>query len=383
MGREVLEMPVATYRPKARHQNGFLDTLLVQLHDTVQEYQQDTTHPRSYDDLTHAVAALLDAELGDNDKIMVADVLISLIKQVAADMQARLVSKLAGREDLPQALLHFLAYEDIRLAEDVLLRSPLLTDTDLIYVIQAKAEEHWRAIARRNSIGDKVIGTLATKEDEETCCYLLQNKTITIANDVLMHMSRHASRCEGLAIDLIHYHRLPKAAALNLYWHVSVSIRKKLGQRFNLSGTEIDKALQESINEFTEINVPQNHLIPTNLMREVAANYHRQGRINYSLLVNALRRRQGSFFVALMEQWTGLAPTIISEIMRQYGGQGMAVIARAKLIAKEDFLSLFMLSSNIANPYKSVLSDELSRATRYYDGLNFDMAQEIMNGSIG
>ena len=100
------------------------DPLLVSLHDYARSYSEDK-NTNSFGKLVNAVMAMLDANLKDSQKILAADVLITLIRQAETDLRENLAQRLAVRDDLPTSLLHFLAYGPIDIAEPVLLNSPL------------------------------------------------------------------------------------------------------------------------------------------------------------------------------------------------------------------------------------------------------------------
>jgi hypothetical protein len=60
----------------------------------------------------------------------------------------------------------------------------------------------------------------------------------------------------------------------------------------------------------------------------------------------------------------------------------LAVACRAKNISKENFVSLFLLTRTIARSSQAVTAEELKMAMRYYDGLTFKAAQDILKDSI-
>ena len=359
------------------------DPLLVCLHDSLSEYKQNHDHKnaKSFEGLVNSVAALLDANLTKTEQILAADVLISLVQQAEQDLRVSLSAKLAVREDLPETLLHYLAYGDIDIAEHVLKYSPLLDDKDLIYVAHSKGADHWCAIAQRTNISKNIISTLIDKKHANTCLALLENNTVQLTDDALKAMSPIVIEDSNLAQSYIAYDTLPADLAISIYWHVSVALRSFIAKTHNVKDDALNKALEDCVQDFTDTVLSQTSR-PSPLMDEVAQCYASQGKISEKFMIDVLRRRQGRFFMALFAKQTGLSHDVISDIMRQKGGQGMAVACRAIHISKEGFVSLFLLSRAVSTAIDPVVGEELKMAIRYYDGLTHKMAKDILTNSI-
>lgn len=366
----------------AVHEYDSFDPLLVQLHDSVIQYKSKNKNQDSSSELINSVAAILDANLTDSEKALASDVLIGLIQQVERDIRINLSQKLAPRDDLHHSLLNYMAYGTIDIAGPVLEYSPLLTDTDILYIIEATSPNHWRAIANRDCLSERVSETLINKGDAKAIHNLLLNESILLEDNLLKMIGVIAPQNEDLAKDYIGYKSLPKDLAVSIYWQVSVAIREKITQQFKVTGEEVDTALEDSVQDFTDTILSSDNMRPSNLMVEIASQYHASGRIKDRLLVDCLRRRQGRFFIALFAKHTDLSFDVVWSMMKQVGGQALAVACRAKNISKENFVSLFLLTRTIARSSQAVTAEELKMAMRYYDGLTFKAAQDILKDSI-
>jgi len=358
------------------------DPLLVDLHDSLHKYRSDRKDKQYLDKLMHDVAAILDARLSDNEKVMASDILINLIKQVGTDIRKSLSERLAPRDDLHDTLLHYLAYDDIDVAEHVLQFSPLLKDIDLMFIIQSKAEDHGRAIAKRANIGERVISALVDKKDVLISKNLIQNPSLTLDENHLKAIQSIAVCYEELAHELVHYHGLPDSIATDLYWHVSAALRSNISKKFILNDDVLDRALEDCVQDFSDTILEDATMTPSTLMHEVSGMYYSQNKIGENMLVDTLRRRQGRFFIAMFSMKTGLKNKVVWSMMKQVGGQGLAVACRAIGISKESFVSMFLLSRTIARSNQAVTADELKMAMRYFDGLTFKMAKDILKDSI-
>ena len=358
------------------------DPLLVALHDNLKSLKNDKDNNALYHEVENSIVNLLGANLQTTDKTSVAEIVIGIIKQARKDVQASLSEKLSVRDDLHPSLLHFLAYEEIHIAEPVLLNSTQLSNVDILYIIQAKDKKHWQVIARRPEINEDVIACLASKADEETNIHLLDNETISICDTMLHKIAEMSSESTALADKLVNYKTLPADIATAIYWNVSVSLREEVVQRFDVKPEVVDAALEDSVQDFTDTVLKADNMTPSDMMVITAENLHAEDSITGEMLVDCLRRRQGRFFIALFTQKTGLAHSTVASILRQGGGQGLAVACRATNISKKDFVSIFLLTSAIARSHQPVGADELRMAIRYYESLTHKMAKEILEDSI-
>jgi uncharacterized protein (DUF2336 family) len=351
------------------------DPLLVGLHDAFQSYRDDRCDIAKSEGLMNHVAAILDANLSENERILASEVLISLIKQAETDIRHNVAIRLSNRDDLHDMVLHHMVYGDIDIARPMLQYSPMLRDMDLMLVIQSMGADHWRAIAERDNISERIVTALIDKGEDVTMTSLLANDTIIIDDKNIMTMSESAMKSQIIAEGLMSYKMLPRDIAVSLYWHVSVAMRHDMVQKFDMTGRDIDRALEDCVQDFADTVLQSKTVQPSSLMNEIAGFYFAEGKISEQVLIDTLRRRQGRFFLALFSMKTGLRHQIVWTMMRQGGGQALAVACRAMNISKENFVSMFLLGRTIARADEAVNAEELKMAMRYYDGLTFKIAK--------
>lgn len=359
------------------------DPLLVSLHDNARNYIKAKDDQNAVQGLIDAVVALLDAQLQLNERILASEVLISLVNQAERNMRESLSAKLAARNDVPETLLHYLLYDDIDMAGAILRQSRQLSEQDLSYIIHSKEKDHWNAIAARDDLTDRLVSQLVSKQDADTMITLLKNEGIVIAEDILREFYPMVKTDENVATEFVNYKALPKTIAVEIYWHVSAVLRQTIVARFEMSAVDIDMMMQDCLQDFTDTMNDLKDMTPSPLMQEVADIYMARDRITDDLLVSALRRRQGRFFIALFARKTGLSFSVVHSLMKQVAGQGLAVACRACNIGRSPFMSMFLIGRAIAKPDQAVNAEELKMALRYYDGLTLKMAQDILNQSIG
>lgn len=360
-----------------------LDTLLVDLHEAQKAIvQKDSFDREDRQRVIQVISAILGTDLEQNDREMASDVVLSLVRQAEKDLRESLAERLCAMDNVPEQLILFLAHDDINVAKPVLQYSPCLSDTDLLYIIQAKGTEYWQAIARRRLLEAGVINALASKRDEATARELLLNRALTLpltAVEMFADLSKYSS---DLAEPLLRRPEIPRDTVMDIYWYVSQDLRDQIVAKFNITRDKVDEALQDALQDFADTAGGIKDPKPSNLMTDLARQYRRTNRINDLMLIKTLRRGQVRFFIALFAERMGLDHLTVFSLMRQVGGQGMAVACRAKEVTKENFISIFLLSRSLSRGDRAVDATELRRAIRYYDALNPLMATRILMNTV-
>jgi len=136
--------------------------LLVRLYDShkLHGLAQDEK-PLARVELVTAVSELLEMELSPRESELMADVMISLMRQAEVDLREALAERLAVLDNVPLRLVLQLSNDEIDVARPVLKKSTVLGDMDLIYIVKSKGPEYWQAIAQREEISNQVINLLS------------------------------------------------------------------------------------------------------------------------------------------------------------------------------------------------------------------------------
>lgn len=101
------------------------------------------------------------------DAVRLYDLAEPLIAQVSVDAQRFAAAALSDSAAAPAALIRLIANLPVGVSAPVIIRSPQLTEIDLIALIGRNGLTHARAIARRPNPGSRLVTLLASLRDEE------------------------------------------------------------------------------------------------------------------------------------------------------------------------------------------------------------------------
>lgn len=357
--------------------------LLVQLYDTHRVYRMaGEKTPEARRNLCETVSGLLNTDLRPAEKELVADILVSLIRQSEKDLKQALADRLAVMDSVPLRLVLQLANDEIEIAEPVLRHSKILNDLDLLYIIQSRTAPYWQAIAARESLSEDVVDTLAETRDLGTAKVLATNESIHLtlyAVDILGDM---AAADDELARPLLSRTDVPEDVSRKLYAYVAEDLREQIQDAhpavFDIVMETVDDVIQEFVSTETDIEAQWR---PTPSMLRAAAMFAEKGQLTPLLMVRTLKRGQKASFMAQFSEFSGIVPGVLLPLFQQKNGQGLAVVSKARGINREDFTALFLLTRRTARADGVVEHRDLTRALTYYDRISKDLALRIMKRS--
>jgi len=136
--------------------------LLINFYDKHKLYAMTGGHEEeSRWELASIMNELLDLELGTTEKEVITDALMSVISQAERNLRQAIAQKMSLSNNAPLRLILNFVSDDIDIATPVLKHSPVLNDTDLLYIIKAQSKEYWRVVAERSKLSPVLVDALA------------------------------------------------------------------------------------------------------------------------------------------------------------------------------------------------------------------------------
>ena len=296
-----------------------------------------------FDEIYVAVATLFEHQRGafsEFERNLATDILKRMSKDVEMEIRIRLAERLADDPIAPIELLILLADDRIEVARPVLARSPVLTDADLVQIVQRGSGDHQVVIAERPAIGETVSAALARLACEAAVIALLRNKTAKVSPQTFEQIGERARQTPGLQEPLVNRADLPAHLVQRLYVWVSGALKTALAARY----PEAARALASAIEE-TGPTLPGGETPVTGVnAKKLVEKLFTSGQLRASFLIRVLNQGQMELFdhafAALLHMDV--------ETMRKalYGNNPMtvALACRAAGIDRSVFQTVFNLS---------------------------------------
>lgn len=356
--------------------------LLVRLYDSHKLYGlAKDKQPLARAELMSVVSDLLGMDLSPRESELIADVLIALMRQAEKDLRQALAERLSMLEKAPLRLILQISHDEIEIAAPVLRNSAVLGELDLIYIIKSKSSEYWCEIAARKKLSDHVMNILADTRDFDTAMTLAENTFITLTEHTLGVLSELAQNSEDIAMPLLRRDDVGSEIASKLYQFVGYELKRYITENYEIESGMITDAIDDIILEFVDVAEQDQFTPPTSVIQSVER-FHSKGLLTVKMMLATLKRGQMQTFIAMFSKFSGLPVDTVISILRQSSGQGLAVACRAREIAKQDFISMYLLSNRIRNSGKMVDLKDITRAISYFDRIQPGIAKGILENSL-
>jgi uncharacterized protein (DUF2336 family) len=314
--------------------------------------------------------------LSFREEQLVNELIDQLLKARNPAVRRALVQKFADKARMPRRVAMNLACDDIETARDILLTNLMLTDGDLITVVETQSREHAKSVAARQSINEAVADALVVTGDVEVMQIVAENLGAKLSPKAVDIMAVSARFTEPLREPLIRRPEMTMNVATKLYWWVSQDLRRYMLKRFGLVAGQIEESLARTIEEL----LADHELEKDNdeIMNQVADWLVQCQAVSTAILPQVLRLGHFRLFNILLGRLSGLDIPVIDLIVAGTGGRALAVLCRALDIDKAAFVSIFLLSRGARPGDQIVHPRELSHALAAYDRLSIQLAQDLL-----
>lgn len=355
-----------------------VNPLLLNLYDTRTLYRlaEDRT-PEARLELCNTVADLLMASNKPQEKELVADILIVLIRQSEQDLKMALAERMSVMDDIPLRLALQLVNEEIEVAAPILRRSRALNDLDLLYIIQSRSSEYWEVIAAREDLREAVVDALAETRDLPTAKVLVANDNVRLTRHAADLIGELALGDDDLARPLLARADVPPELARKLYSYVAEDIKKVIRANPALLSAGVVETVEDVISEFT--GETESSFKPSSAMLRAADMFLERGQLSPLLMVRTLKRGQVASFIAQFSRFCNLPVPVVIAVLQQKNGQGLAIACRAYQVSRDDFTAMFMLTRRVANLGGLVDPNDIHRAIAYYDRISVALARRLLS----
>lgn len=203
--------------------------------------------------LAQKIAALapgLTSEEQDKLRQTTYEAMETLARDQLTRVRAILSQALHHVVDAPREVIRILAEDtEIEVSGPVLENSPVLTDADLLEIIEAgPATGGLNAISRRHNVSEQVADAIVGTDDIDAIADLLGNDSAQIREETLDDLIERADSIELWQAPLVGRPTLPKGAAERLARFVADNLLEVLQARADLDPRQLDAVKREVAN---------------------------------------------------------------------------------------------------------------------------------------
>jgi uncharacterized protein DUF2336 len=161
----------------------------------------DEAHKQLFAQISDLVAADLD-QRSDNELALFAEVMLQLYGLSSAKDRSRLAQKLAPQSNTPPQLARRIAEDEVNVAMPVLASCPVLSQEDLLDIVERISNAHLQVLARRPDLSTEVSDEIAKKGDRPVHRILAGNREIKLSRETMLDLVKYAAEDGVLLEDL-------------------------------------------------------------------------------------------------------------------------------------------------------------------------------------
>lgn len=294
-------------------------------------------------------------ELPEDAQNRMRDIVVEVLEILARDQFERvrriLSESLKDVVNVPPHIIRGLARDvEISVAGPILQFSPLLTENDLVEIIEnAPIQGAVVAISRRTGLSASLCDAIVTTDDRQAIADLLANVTAQVREETLDYIVERSREVTSLQEPLVCRIRLPRSIVRKLADFVADSLLSVLTQRKDLPAevlqdvaTAVRQRIAKSDKTDTQIESAAGDTLEItpdsgsdtggmNSKGPALAQYvqqlHSEGRLDEDMLDEALLQGHTEFVTRALTLMTGLTPAVVNKVIAAQSAKGVTALA--------------------------------------------------------
>ena len=243
--------------------------------------------------------------LTENEIKLAQDIIRHMAADIAVHVRATLAQSVKNAKRLPHDVAMKLAKDVEEVSLPVLEYSTLFTDEDLISIVKSQSPEKQEAIARRETVSEKVASVIVEEASENAVGALVSNKNAHINDKSLERVAERFVHNQNINDNLARREHLPLAVAERLVSRVSDALQDYLMKQHSLPEALIADVIAQSREQSTVslLGISKNELDIEKLVEQLKET----NRLTPSLIVRALCVGDIPFFEVSMAVLAGIS----------------------------------------------------------------------------
>jgi uncharacterized protein (DUF2336 family) len=329
---------------------------------------QDATREEIY----LAVASLYRIQghyLNDRERTLMQEILRLLARDVEMAIRIALAERLADDPSVPHDLIVMLADDHIEVARPIILRSPLVTESDVLRMIAQCGDAHHEAIAGRAHIGEPVTNALVKSEAESVLMALARNATAKISANAFETLVEKSRLIAALQDPLARRADLPPVLATRMCEWVSDALKTCIAHHYQIEPGTLSRALDHA--EQVVIRAPEPPRSPPAAGAEkLVDKLALSGQLKAGFLLRVLSQGQIDLFDLALARLVELPLSDLRHKFYETGPRSVALACRAVGIDRCVFPTIFNLSRQARHLRPTLTARDLSEVQTVFSGFS-------------
>lgn len=312
----------------------------------------------------------------ETERSYFGDIIGHVARELEMTVRKHLAERLAEQGLAPRNLILQLANDEVDVARPVLLKSRVLTEGDLVAIVEIKGQGHQTAVASRPAVSARVADALVAKGSDDTLVALAQNAGAELSRAAMETLVAKSEASPTLQAPLVTRRDLPPDLLNDMFFHVSSQLRAYILERnAGIDEEDIDAALRESHRVVTRDTGAVHDSLKE--AEEFIARKAQLRELNESLLIKLLRNKQVPEFLVGFARMVDLDIRTARRALFDRSAEALAVACRAARFDRTTFSTIVLLTQaghtrtpaqtfELLSMYDKVPVDAAQRTIRFW-----------------
>ncbi len=310
-----------------------------------------------------------------SERALIDEILVRLIVHVDVTLRKRIARRISGMTEPPGALLAKLARDEIIVAESILENNLAISDSDLIDIVRKGNGEHRRVIASRKAISSSVADALVEMSEVSVLETLLRNECVHFSLSGMEKLAQRSRYVPSLQPLIVERAALHSTLAYTIFWWLPSDLRLRVLFRFSVSRRVLQQAIADAV-EQGEFDLRSNDPLEQEALHFIlGGQYSARGQAAH--VFEHLKTGKTDEFLSSFSIAAGISRQTVVKILRDPGGEALAVLCKAVSLKRQEFVMLARLLEK-AKQATDLTEERAECLELVFDSLPTDSADLIL-----
>ncbi|MFT4076506.1 MAG: DUF2336 domain-containing protein [Asticcacaulis sp.] len=329
------------------------------------------------------VVCLPESRINAFERAVTADLLVEMLRESPLHDRMRVAKRVSILSEIPNSLIRMLITDDADVARALIDDCESLTDADLYYCARFGNRQHHLVLATRKELPSVLCEYLVDTEDIPVIETLLRNPRARLSQPSL-EAAVAMSQAHSQLIPLIMKRaELRPSSAYVMFWWAESDCRRQILTRFGVNR----EIMQDVASDVFAMMAAENWQDP--LARKALQFIERRQRNRKAVekspyasleeaVADAARQGMTRHMAEEISYMSGIKPATGAKIMRDRGGEGLAVLCKATGLSKKALRAFWKALRRPLRTPEGLMHPHLAEVLVTYDILAVDRAQTVL-----
>lgn len=329
------------------------------------------------------VVCLPESRINAFERSVTADLLVEMLRDAGVDERARVSKRLSILAELPNSLVRLLLVDEVEVARPLIEDGEALSDSDLYFCARNGRPGHRVLLAGRKGLSSFLSEILVDSEEMAVIETLLKNAKAEMSQQAIESVVALSQDAPQLIPLLMRRPELRPSSAYILFWWSPSDIRRQILSRFGVN-REIMQDMASDVFAMAAQEKWQDAMSRKALQFIERRQRNREAlkKSPYDSLEAAIADAAQNGMTRKMAEeiayLSGIKPSTGAKILRDPGGEGLAVLCKATGLSRKALRALWKALRRPMRTDSGHIHPQLAEVLITYDMLAVDRAQTVL-----